>query len=595
MVASGHVPSRVCLTPSLELLDGQITTRSNPPRASKISECPCRSTDSSLGANLKGTRKTTHLGSRRDFHLEFLICSMLIGPLAKGRTMQRRAANVIATSLPLLVFMVFCWACLVMTPEAYSQQKGTPPPGGKQDQPEPKDSQSDKKGTTKTSSTTAVSSVTDDTKALLSSPDAREAAVFKCASIQTGKDNKTETGLHSFGCPLEVELPETYGARSKRLADVLARRASQPLKTGTNQDTGLAVAIKKLLTLAYNAEMVFEAQAPYAIVHLVDRQGAVGQARQAAEDAAKAAGKENAATEGSDAGKEHEPRDRWIVAKRKGNVIELSEGQRILGAKTLSLVFVHVNATILPGENPVDVFGDISYRAIVKGKLPVNIANLLGLLQVAASLQARVEEKPIAFMGFGTISPVTVPSDITTFAVEPHAATLKIVGQPGKFDNEGKYWWDASIGVPINKLTMLDYAEENQSFIPKTINKQSVYGMINLFYPMDLKSGTLRWIVPRAVAGFGLTGRPGENFLIGGAWGIQQLQFFVGSGFANHRYLPPGADPKNGANYQQRYGSHLTYGINVPVVSAIKKLTTKKDSDASGGGSDSTAKSGTKK
>jgi hypothetical protein len=103
-----------------------------------------------------------------------------------------------------------------------------------------------------------------------------------------------------------------------------------------------------------------------------------------------------------------------------------------------------------------------------------------------------------------------------------------------------------------------------------------VYGLVNVYpFPVDIKEGNMRWLVPRIIGGLGLTGRPGENFLIGGAWGIPQLQFFVGSGFANQRVPRAGANPASGDNFEQRYASRLTYGINVPVFSALKKLATK--------------------
>jgi hypothetical protein len=63
------------------------------------------------------------------------------------------------------------------------------------------------------------------------------------------------------------------------------------------------------------------------------------------------------------------------------------------------------------------------------------------------------------------------------------------------------------------------------------------------------------------------------------------LQFFVGSGFANHNVLKAGADPSVATNYSQRYSSRLTYGINIPVLSAIKQLAAK----AGGASSSSTS------
>jgi hypothetical protein len=198
-------------------------------------------------------------------------------------------------------------------------------------------------------------------------------------------------------------------------------------------------------------------------------------------------------------------------------------------------------------------------------------------LKIASgNFNAATTVKFVSLAGYGVLTRVDVPSDVTVFGARMN--TKKVIGQSAKYDNEGKYWWDASIGVPVNKLSLLDYSSDG-GYTPKQINKQSVYGLINLYPDMvDLKYGSKRWLMPRAVAGIGLTGRPGENFFFGGAWGIQQLQFFAGSGFANHKVLTPGADPKAATSYTQKYASHLTFGINVPVMSAIKKLASQQKS-----------------
>lgn len=505
-----------------------------------------------------------------------------------GGNLHKRTVETLATGLPVALFALFCMTTFFTATSLRGQQeKKEPPPGGPQ--PPAKTGTNEQDSTKKQPTSSSTSNVTDETKALLTSPDARLVAVFKCASFQTPKEKDKKLVRDSTGCPLETPVEFDTTARSKRLADVLAKTVSQPLKDGQNRDTDLAKAIAKLMSLSYRGERLFRDKDSYALVHLVDRQGAVGQARDAADETRAEAKK----TTKSDAGKKHEPLDRWILARRTRKGITLSEQRRLMGAKAMQVIFVHVNATVLPKQEPIDVYGDISYRAVIKERLPLNLSHLLGLLQVIAGLQASAEEKPVAFMGFGPLDEVGVPSDVTVFAVEPdQAQSLAIIGQPGKFDNEGNYWWDVSVAVPVNKLSLLDYSEQDKAFLPETINKQSVYGLVNVFWPMDLKSNTWRSYLPRAAGGLGLTGRPGETLFIGGTWGIPQLQFFVGSAFANHRYLPPGADPSNGASYKQRYSSRLTYGINIPVVSAIKKLTSKKDDGSTAGGTGATGGTG---
>jgi hypothetical protein len=284
-----------------------------------------------------------------------------------------------------------------------------------------------------------------------------------------------------------------------------------------------------------------------------------------------------------------QPVDRWLLAKRNGKNVEISEDNRIWGKSAISVVFVHVNATIAADLAPEDQFGNVSYRTVAKAKLPRNISDLLGLLQVGVSLfNDKKAQTRVSYMGFGQLTNIPVPSDLTVFGVEPAPSDpkhegLHLIGQAGQYNDEGKYWWDVSVGVPVNKLSLVDYSQDNQTFVPKTINKQSVYGMANLFlHHVDLDHPG--W-VPRVVAGIGLTGRPGENVMAGLAWGFPQIQGFFASAWVNQT-IPNGGGTQR---YQQRW----TYGINVPVLSAIKQLSNKKSADMTATASSSAATTAT--
>ena len=500
--------------------------------------------------------------------------------------------------------LVACFLLLISFAVAQDQQR---PTGGPQSQPP---GQSQSPAPTPTSSSSKQSPKADaDVQALFTDPDAKEVAVFKCAAFQNPKAVGTTSASYDAGCPLE----EIYGSTvlrsqrgqsnivpSQRLADVLAKYVNQPLKTGQNKPTQLSTALLQLLQYAYNDEAIFPENVSYAIIHLVDRQGAVGEAANAKDSGAKTTiPAQKGARSASKAGKptagnskaapsadkpdptsqpnanstNSQPIDRWILAHRTRNIIELSEDTRIFGVKSLAVIFVHVNATINADSDPETQFGDVAYRVIAKAKLPQNISDLLGLLQVAVGLfNATAQETRVSYIGFGLITTVPTPSDVTIFGVESNAGTgpnrrgLQLVGQSRKYDNEGKYWWDISLGVPVNKLSLVTFSQDNQTFTPKTINKQSVYGMVNIFlHPVDLKHVEY---IPHPVVGLGLTGRPGENFMFGGAWGIPQLQGFFGRAYAARTV------PNNGG--EQHYKHDWTYGINLPILSAIKQLTAQK-------------------
>lgn len=359
-------------------------------------------------------------------------------------------------------------------------------------------------------------------KALISSPEARSVAAFRCSSLQTP------------GCPLN-------DGNSKVFTD----HFDDTLLTGQGATTKLIDELEKMLDTSYGSDALWPATVDYAIVHLVKF---------------------------SDDGSSH--RGRWLLFRRMKGRVQASMGTRIMGSKRVAIVFVHLGQTFPAGVTGDDIsarYANVEYRAIAKPKLPINVQRLLGLLKIATKTQG-AEDKAVAVLGFGVYDHLPVPCDLTVFGAKI-GATPAGYGIPITYDNEGKYFWDASVAVPINKITLLDYDETEDTFTPKVINKQSIYGCIDIYpFPVDIKDGMQRWLVPRAMVGIGMTGRPGENFLLAGAFGIKEFQVFIGSAFANQRVLKPGTDPANGENYTQRYASRLAYGINVPVLAVLKKL-----------------------
>ena len=533
--------------------------------------------------------------------------------------MHSLQAKGIGAQLPFIGLVVGILLFQLLAPG--QDQSATPSPQGKAAGGPAVTKKKGSGGSKTTSSSKSNASTTSDSDTLLTSPDAREVAVFKCAAFQTPIPPGTNAATYSSGCPLEQELgvegprtpaplPKSAGSSpSTRLADVFAKYSSQPLKTGTNGDTQLAAGLKQVLKYAYNGESIFPDGNSYAIIHLVDRQGVANgvkavqaQAEQAMQNAQKgtanttlakkatASGKATVSKKGTNVDRpdlaptgdksKGQPAGRWILAHRdKITGMTLSEDKRIFGAKSMSVIFIHVNANINSADDPIDTFGDVSYRAIAKSKMAQNVSDLLGLVQVAIGvLSASPVETKVAYMGFGLMTQVPVPSDVTAFGVESQTADTPdspqkwvLVGQSAVYDNEGKYWWDASIAVPVNKLSLVDYSQANNTFTPKTINKQSVYGVIDLFFPkVDLKHVQY---IPHPIFGIGFTGRPGENFMYGLSAGIPKLQFFIGEAYADHT-------TQTG---QQHYHHALTFGINLPVVSAIKQLANKKSSGSKKG------------
>ena len=349
------------------------------------------------------------------------------------------------------------------------------------------------------------------------------------------------------------------------MSEVLADRFDDTLLTGQGASTALITTLEDLLKASYGNDAIWPVGVSYAIVHLVKFSGDTH-------------------------------RDRWLLFNRSKGKVTASSDTRIMGSKRVAVVFVHLGVdvttqkleeletegvrkvaktAIAPLDAASALYANVEYRAIAKPKLPINIQRLLGLLKIAAGL-AQGEERLATYHGHARLRRVhrhagsQRPHGLRR-ARRRHATGIWHDRSPTT--TKASDFWDASVAVPINKITLLDYDEENGTFTPKVINKQSIYGVIDIYpFPVDIKAGAMRWFVPRAMVGIGMTGRPGENFLLAGAFGIKEFQVFIGSAFANQRVLKPGTDPANGENYTQRYASRLAYGINVPVLSALKKL-----------------------
>jgi hypothetical protein len=362
---------------------------------------------------------------------------------------------------------------------------------------------------------------------LLTDPDAVEVAVYRCSALAPD-------------CPLKP-------ADATGIVD----HFQQPLVDGTGADTDLAKAVLNVLQGRRANVPIWDQATKYAAMHLVDLNKTGGAVH-----------------------------DRWILATRKKGKIELSTKRRLLGTHRLSVIFVYVNAEAPKASANESqealvktAYNDVSYRAVVKGKRSIAFEHLLAVLRLAGIGQA-AGTVTTSFIGYGDLTNIHTPSDVSVAGVR--TSEMKVVGQTVMFDNEGKSVWDVSVAVPVNKLSLLEYEEENGTFFPKEINKQSIYGVVNLYpVPVDLKEGTARWVIPRLIGGLGFTGRPGENILVGLALGLPEFQFFVGRSYTNHRVPEEGKDPSNGANLKQEYDKAWSFGINVPVVSALKKMTAK--------------------
>jgi len=249
--------------------------------------------------------------------------------------------------------------------------------------------------------------------------------------------------------------------------------------------------------------------------------------------------------------------------------VQVGSAPRLYGAKDVGVLFFHLddkNASSFAA-----ISGNVVYKGVVKKKLPANLQNLLSLIRLPTVM---ADEHGISYWGHGIVNSVSATSDITVMAVGVQGKAKRI-GNKITADNEGKHFWDASVLVPVSKLSGLSYSGTPAQFAPKQINVQTIYAAFDLYvstfwnHPIDLKAGKESLCMPRLVFGTGVTGHPGDRFLLGGSPGCPQLQGFVGIAYGRVDRLNPTAAPGgSGAVVQQFYHSNLAFGVNIPVAQA---------------------------
>jgi len=268
-------------------------------------------------------------------------------------------------------------------------------------------------------------------------------------------------------------------------------------------------------------------------------------------------------------------RDVWLACNRGGKdpakpgQLSCGTDLRLYGRKNVAVLFVHTNVA---ADSAEAVSSQTAYYGLAKKKLPTPLENLQGLLQISAVLQAAtVLKPPVSLLGYGFFHDMPVPSNINVLGARKFGeAKLERLGAKLELLNEGLYFLDFTLGVPLTKLSATEFSAPGQNLQPKTINRQSAYGMASIYFlPVDLSAGTRRYWMPRAVFGVGITGKLGHNYMVGGAMGPPFLQFFVGSEFARKDML------QSNGMVQEQFRSRTVFGLNIPIKSALEKLKTK--------------------
>jgi hypothetical protein len=250
---------------------------------------------------------------------------------------------------------------------------------------------------------------------------------------------------------------------------------------------------------------------------------------------------------------------------------DFASRNRIFGVKRVYLLYVHLN-----NQSTADYLA--RYDFSIFGKTPENISNLFRVAKLFTGQQERLVSANL--WGGGGIDVEHVPSDITITAKFVPAAEKEsnpgvALDKPVKFDNEGRYWWDVSVGVPMRRISQFEFQTTDNTLAPKEVNKQNIFALLNLYpIPADIKGTTYSWI-PHFIGGVAIAKQPQNKIMIGAGFGPRFANFYLGSLFVKQAITD--ASDQGGAtvNPKTRYKPQFTFGLNLPVRGIIEALKPK--------------------
>jgi len=280
---------------------------------------------------------------------------------------------------------------------------------------------------------------------------------------------------------------------------------------------------------------------------------------------------------------------------------------RIFGVSKVWLLYVHLNK--LTTRNYL-----ARYEFDITKKTPANLENLFAVAGLFKTLRGEATAAPFEdIWGGGAVDIRYVPSNVTVTAKfvplrEVDVAALrnretgeldqraldtieqatrnvepKVLDKPKVFDNEGLYWWDVSVGVPIRRISQLEFQNTGNTVTAKEVNKQNIFALLNLYpYPVDVKRQAFTWI-PHFVGGVAIAKQPQNQILLGAGFGPRFANFYFGGLLVKEQQtttLKEGdmaTDDALAADVKKRYKAKFTFGLNLPVRGIIESFKTKKE------------------
>lgn len=272
----------------------------------------------------------------------------------------------------------------------------------------------------------------------------------------------------------------------------------------------------------------------------------------------------------------------WYVY-HGGSLSPYTEAKRLYGTRTIYVLYVHLSAPIS------DIPYVPRYEIQITKTVPANLQDLFLLASLATPGGKAPANKPQDTWGGGKVEIRLLPSSVQ---VDPRYVTQSAASNRGEeispaqtFNNEGKYWWDVSVGIPLKKISDLKFDTTNNVVTPTQTSTTNAFALIDLYYPKVDLTGTSYSYIPHPIVGVAMASQPLHKILVGGAIGLHYAEFYAGAMFVKQQTLS-GLQSGSPATPQQlsaasafNFKTQFTVGLNLPIraaIQALKKTTTPK-------------------
>jgi hypothetical protein len=291
-------------------------------------------------------------------------------------------------------------------------------------------------------------------------------------------------------------------------------------------------------------------------------------------------------TSKGDASKDVSPKAQNWYVYHAGSLSPYTEAKRLYGTRTMYFLYVHLNVP-----NPVTVGTPYTgytprYELQITKTTPTNVQDLFELATLAGSsgntqfMTTTTPPVPVIWGG-RQIEIRYVPSTIqidSRYVTGPDSPRGNELSAVQTFSNEGKYWWDVSVGIPVKRISDLSFNSTNNTATTSQTSTTNAFALLDLYYPRVDLSGTTYSYVPHPIVGVAMAGQPLHKILVGGAVGLHFAEFYAGVLFVKQQSLSglqvgsPATPAQLSAASHFNFKPQFTVGINIPIRTALQQL-----------------------